>query len=68
MTLERAMSEARVAERISIAGRDGCGGRCLDFDEDCFDIGEVMPGGFLGCWMYDPAKGYCPFLTGEEPK
>lgn len=47
---------------------DECGGKCRDFDEDCFDIGEVMLGGFMGCWMHDPGQGYCPFLTGEEPK
>lgn len=30
--------------------------RCRDFDEDCFGLDH------LHCWLYDPAKGYCPFL------
>lgn len=31
--------------------------RCADFDEDCEPIEDK-----LNCWLYDPAKGYCPFL------
>lgn len=61
------MSEIREIDLKPVTITDCARNRCGDFDEDCFDIGEVMPGGFLGCWMYDPAKGYCPFLTGEEP-
>jgi len=36
--------------------------RCSDFDDDCRDIPDV-----LHCWLYDPAKGYCPLLrrTGD---
>lgn len=30
--------------------------RCTDCDDDC-------PGwDALACWLYDPAKGFCPFL------
>ena len=35
--------------------------RCSDFDQDCWGIQCK-----LSCWMYDPTKGICPFLTGEE--
>lgn len=33
---------------------------CTDLDHDCFDI--AAEGGALKCWLYDPAKGMCPFL------
>jgi len=33
---------------------------CKDLDEDCFSI--HAEGGCLACWLYDPAKGMCPFL------
>jgi hypothetical protein len=36
--------------------------RCSDFDEDC----ETVPDK-LHCWLYDPAKGYCPYLRKETP-
>jgi hypothetical protein len=45
------------------AGEQGAVPRCRDFDEDCADIGDGN--GFdshLDCWLYDPAKGHCPFL------
>lgn len=29
---------------------------CRDFDEDCADLDH------LHCFLYDPAKGKCPFL------
>lgn len=32
--------------------------RCSDFDEDCDSIEDK-----LHCWLYDPAKGACPFLS-----
>lgn len=34
---------------------------CSDFDDDCWGISCK-----LSCWMYDPARGPCPFLTGEQ--
>lgn len=35
--------------------------RCADFDEDCDDIpNKVM------CYLYDPFKGYCPYLSVKE--
>lgn len=37
-----------------------CPRRCTDFDEDCFGLDH------LHCWLYDPSKGYCPFLS-ENP-
>jgi len=30
---------------------------CRDFDEDCADLNH------LNCYLYDPAKGKCPFLS-----
>lgn len=30
--------------------------RCADFDEDCDDLDH------LHCYLYDPQRGYCPFL------
>ena len=31
--------------------------RCHDFDEDCEDIPCKV-----GCWLYDPTQGWCPYL------
>ena len=31
--------------------------RCTDFDEDCEDVEDKVK-----CFLYDPAKGYCPYL------
>jgi len=44
----------------------GPANQCDDFDEDCADIPGLTADGFarthLGCWLYDPTKGWCPFL------
>lgn len=46
--------------------------RCADFDEDCTSIGQdVGPGdhGFrshLECFLYDPQRGACPFLSTKK--
>jgi hypothetical protein len=37
---------------------------CKDLDEDCFSI--AAEGGCLACWLYDPAKGMCPFLRSAQ--
>lgn len=34
--------------------------RCADFDEDCRDIACKV-----GCWLYAPEEGWCPFLYGR---
>ncbi len=34
--------------------------RCSDFDEDCEGLDYVH------CWLYDPAKGYCPYLRARQ--
>lgn len=36
---------------------------CRDYDNECPDV-EC----YLTCWLYDPAKGLCPFLSagGED--
>ena len=31
--------------------------RCRDFDEDCDLVVDKV-----NCYLYDPAKGYCPYL------
>lgn len=36
---------------------------CSDFDEDCRDVPDKVH-----CWLYDPAKGRCPFLSAEPHK
>lgn len=35
---------------------------CKDFDQDCFGLDHVH------CWLYDPSKGRCPFLTQQEAR
>jgi hypothetical protein len=35
-------------------------GRCTDFDESCVEI--VEEDYVLRCWLYDPARGRCPFV------
>lgn len=32
---------------------------CRDMDEDCAELNH------LHCYLYDPAKGKCPFLSPE---
>ncbi len=34
---------------------------CSDRDEDCDDIEDKV-----SCWLYDPCKGRCPFLSSDE--
>ena len=31
--------------------------RCKDFDADCAGIRDKV-----GCWLYDPEQGWCPYL------
>jgi hypothetical protein len=35
---------------------------CSDFDEDCVEVPNK-----LHCWLYDPAKGRCPYLGRTKP-
>lgn len=37
---------------------------CQDHDEDCPSI--FAEGGCLACWLYDPARGFCPYLRPIE--
>lgn len=40
--------------------------RCMDFDDDCKDVPDpAIPRTHLSCWLYDPARGWCPFLLGD---
>ena len=49
-------------EAIREAKSDDPGGVpvCRDFDEDCAGLN------YLKCYLYDPAKGRCPFLSGQN--
>ena len=31
--------------------------RCLDFDHECPEVKDKA-----ACWLYQPERGYCPFL------
>jgi hypothetical protein len=44
----------RTEDEIDPLGPDN---RCRDFDEDCEDVCDK-----LGCWLYDPSQGWCPYL------
>ena len=47
-------------ELVELAERESKVPRCSDFDEDCDDLDHVH------CYLYDPAKGYCPFLRASQ--
>lgn len=34
---------------------------CSDHDDECPDVPNKVR-----CWLYDPARGMCPFLRGEQ--
>ena len=34
---------------------------CADHDEECPDVVDKVH-----CWLYDPARGACPFLRSES--
>jgi len=36
---------------------------CSDYDSDCESI--KAEGYCLECWLYDPAKGMCPYLRSQ---
>lgn len=36
---------------------------CADLDDDCAEVPDKVH-----CWLYDPAKGRCPFLSAEDPE
>lgn len=31
--------------------------RCKDFDKDCIDVKD-----YLFCYMFEPDRGYCPYV------
>lgn len=35
---------------------------CADHDADCDHVENKV-----GCWLYDPARGFCPFLRSNLP-
>lgn len=35
--------------------------RCADYDEDCPSIENKVH-----CWLYDPARGFCPWLAAPK--
>ena len=36
---------------------------CADYDEDCYGIEDKAH-----CYMYDPTRGMCPFLSSHSPE
>lgn len=42
---------------IAAIAKDGITPTCDDFAEDCDEIKDKVH-----CWLYDPAKGMCPYL------
>jgi hypothetical protein len=34
---------------------------CSDHDDECPEVIDKVK-----CWLYDPAKGMCPFLRGDK--
>ena len=36
---------------------------CLDFDDECKDVESPTK-----CWLYQPERGFCPYLPGPEEK
>ncbi len=51
------MDDKTVEQVVAGLTKDEHPPRCADYDNDCpgFDTA-------LACWLYDPMKGYCPFL------
>ncbi len=35
--------------------------RCRDYDDDCDKVDCKV-----GCWLYAPEQGWCPYLKGAE--
>ena len=56
------MTDSKVLDEAIDAGKMQRPPVCRDYDEDCSDISDKVR-----CWLYDPAKGRCPFL-GEVTK
>lgn len=51
------MSE-QIDERAAIVALQARPPVCSDLDEDCDSIADKVH-----CWLYDPAKGRCPYLS-----
>jgi len=34
---------------------------CSDYDEDCDDVPDKVH-----CYLYDPVRGYCPYLRAAK--
>lgn len=49
------MDDRTLLERAARAQEKKC--TCADHDEDCDDLEDKV-----GCWLYDPGRGMCPYL------
>lgn len=56
------MTDDVKAEPLAKHGVDSCK-TCSDHDEDCEDLPDKV-----GCWLYAPEKGMCPYLREETPQ
>jgi len=52
------MSDTEIKDRPAKAEQPSRVPVCRDHDEDCDDIADKV-----SCWLYDPCKGRCPFLS-----
>jgi hypothetical protein len=59
LTLEASVIE-RMVDQFEEALRPPV---CADLDDDCAEVPDKVH-----CWLYDPAKGRCPFLSAEDPE
>ena len=55
------MSETLEKIKIKVVGESPYR-RCMDYDHECPDVKDKA-----ACWLYQPERGYCPFLA-PEPK
>jgi len=52
-------TDALLAEKIN----NDVFSKCKDFDSECVDVRCKTT-----CWLYQPERGYCPFLIEQSNK
>ncbi len=52
------MDNQKLSARLSALAEKARPPKCADFDEDCDDFPNK-----LGCYLYNPFRGYCPYLS-----
>lgn len=55
------MSELRTKDREEAIAASKRPPVCSDHDKDCDDIEDKV-----SCWLYDPCKGRCPYLSSDQ--